>query len=295
MLNITSLTGLFCFIDDFCKMFAKENSHKCLPINKRQRKCGLSLSEIMTIEVAFHYSDYKNFKAYYRECVLQDWKKEFPKTPCYSRFVQMKPLMLLPLGILMQCMSGQETGLYYVDSSAQAVCHIKRERSHKVFKGIAQKSKTTTGWFFGFKLHIIINHIGEIMSFKITQARTDDRKPVMDLIKQFKGFLFGDKGYISADLFDRLKEKAVTLVTKTKKNMKKKILDPFCKFFLKQRGIIESAFNLLKNACMIEHTRHRSPVNAFTNIVAGLVAYQFRSRKPRVKMAGLPVKMGLLN
>jgi transposase len=61
------------------------------------------------------------------------------------------------------------------------------------------------GWFFGFKLHIIVNEIGELLAFKITKGNVDDRSPVKSLCKKIKGKLFGDKGYLSTKLFKELR------------------------------------------------------------------------------------------
>jgi hypothetical protein len=136
------------------------------------------------------------------------------------------------------------------------------------------------GWFFGFKLHLVINHLGEIMSFKITDAITDDRKPIPSLMKKLKGWLFADKGYIGQKFYEDLKKQGIEIFTKVKKNMKQKIITPLQKWFLKKRGIIETVFDQLKNVCQIEHTRHRSPTNAMVNVVAGLVMYQIKQKNP---------------
>ena len=89
---------------------------------------------------------------------------------------------------------GQCTGISFVDSTSLEVCNIKREKQHKVFKGIAQKSKSTMGWIFGFKLHLIINDKGEILSFCFSKANVDDRdQSVMNIMtKEVFGKLFGD-------------------------------------------------------------------------------------------------------
>ena len=152
----SSLIEIFCLIDDFCKLF---NQNTFLPDDKKRNKQSkMTLSEVMTILLLFHKSDYKTFKHFYLDFVLNYLKTYFPKTVGYSRFVQMIPSALMPLVIFFHGIQGRETERYFVDSTTIEVCHIKRERQHKVFKGIAVKSKSTKGWFFGFKLHLIINH-----------------------------------------------------------------------------------------------------------------------------------------
>jgi len=138
------------------------------------------------------------------------------------------------------------------------------------------------GWFYGFKLHLAINHQGEIVSFCVTRGNVDDRKAVPHLMKNLKGIACADKGYISKNLTASLAEQGITLVTKVRKNMKKKILSAFEKFLLSKRGIIETIIDQLKNWYHLEHSRHRSPVNFLVNIVSALAAYAWRPNKPRV-------------
>lgn len=125
------------------------------------------------------------------------------------------------------------------------------------------------GWFFGFKLHLVINHEGELVSFCITKGNMDDRKPVPKLMQGLSGLGVGDKGYIDKKLNEILAQQGLKLITKVRKNMKKKMLDAFEKFFLSQRSIVETVIEQLKFICQIDHTRHRSPVNFLVNLVSG--------------------------
>ena len=93
--------------------------------------------------------------------------------------------VIIPLCVFVQSLTGEKTGVYFIDATILKACHIKRERQHRVFDGIAKKAKSTMGWFFGFKLHLVINDKGEIMAFKITAGNVDDRKPVPDLMRMF--------------------------------------------------------------------------------------------------------------
>ncbi len=279
------LTDIFCQIDDFCNSFDSKYQHFFLnnPTKRRYKACSISLSELMTIVVLFHISGYRTFKDFYLICVCRDLKAYFPKALSYSRFVQIMDHSLMPLTVFLSGIKGKETGLYYVNSTSIEVCNIKREKRHKVFKGIATKGKSSMGWFFGFKLHLVINNLGEIMACNLTSANTDDRKPVPKLVKNLKGWLFGDKGYLGQEFFGKLKNQSMDIFTKVKKNMKKRILEPIQQFYLNKRGLIETVNGQLKNICQIEHTRHRKPENAFGNLVAGLVAYAFRPKKPSIR------------
>ena len=187
---------------------------------------------------------------------------------------------------LKTCCLGKCTGISYIDSTPLRSCHIKREKQHKVFKGIAQKGQCSLGWFYGFKLHIIINDRGEILDFIITPGNVNDRKPLndMDLHKRIFGKLYGDKGYISKDLFERLFVDGVHLITKIKKNMKNSLMLLQDKIALRKRALIETVNDELKNICQIEHTRHRSFENFTTNLLSGLIAYSFFDKKPSINL-----------
>ncbi len=116
----------------------------------------------------------------------------------------------------------------------------------------------------------------------------DDRKVVPKLMQGLNGLAAGDKGYIDKKLEEKLLTQGLKLVTKVKKNMKKKVLNAFEKFFLYQRSIVETVIDQLKSICHIEHSRHRSPINFLVNLVGGLAAYCLRPRKPTIKMNKLP-------
>ena len=184
-------------------------------------------------------------------------------------------------------MKKEKTGIYFIDSTILKICHIKREKQNKVFKGIARKSKSSMGWFFGFKLHFICNDKGEIMSFKLTHANVDDRKPAFDLVKGLVGKLIGDRGYMSKKLFAELYKNKLHLITKIRSNMKNKLMSTYDKFLLRKRAIIESINDQLKNICQIEHSRHRSVDNFLANIMAAISSYSLKSKKPSLNLANL--------
>lgn len=140
------------------------------------------------------------------------------------------------------------------------------------------------GWFFGFKLHMVINDKGELLAFKITQATTDDRKPVDALTKGLLGKLIADKGYISAELFHQLYQRGLQLITRIRKNMKNKLVPMMDKLLLRKRVIVETVIDQLKNISQIEHSRHRSPINCMVNILAGIAAYCVQPKKPSLNL-----------
>jgi hypothetical protein len=276
------ILALFFDIDEFCKLFEPIWSNHLLAENakKRNRQRSLSLSEVMTILILFHASGYRNLKQFYLEFVCTHLCAEFPKRVCYSRFVEFERDALIPLAAYLQTRRGRCTGISFVDSTKIAVCENLRIPAHKQFAELARRGFTSTGWFYGFKLHLVVSECGELLNWFITPGNTDDRRPVPILARKLWGKLFGDKGYVSNPLKLLLDEQGVVFITKAKKNMKQQQISATDKILLRKRAIIETVFDQLKNISQIEHTRHRSFWNFLVNIIAGLTAYCWREKKP---------------
>jgi len=164
------------------------------------------------------------------------------------------------------------------------VCHNRRIPSHKVFAHVAERGKSSVDWFYGFKLHLIVNDQGELLAFQLTAGNVDDRKPVAKLAKGLFGKLFGDRGYISQNLQQILSEQNLQLITKIRKNMKNRLLSAFDQIMLRKRALIETINDQLKNICQIEHTRHRSAANFLVNVIGGGIAYTFKEKLPSLNI-----------
>jgi len=252
---------------------------------RRNRQKSLSPSEIMTIVIYFHASGYRNFKAFYLNQVCPHLHPFFPKLLSYNRFVEIIPTVLLPLCSYLTSRLDEPTGISYIDSTKIAVCGNKRISRNKVFYNLGKIGKTTMGWFFGFKLHLITNENGGLIAVKITTGNVDDRAPVLKMADKIKGKLFGDKGYISKKLFEKLFSKGLQLITTVKKNMKNKLLPFVDKLLLRKRSIIETINDQLKNISQIEHTRHRSVSNFMVNLLCVdlfLILFKKRSLPSKV-------------
>ena len=243
---------------------------------------SLSLSEVLTIVIHFHQSNHKTFKQYYTNYVSAYLGSDFPGLVSYSRFVELMPAASVPLHVLLLSLLGAPTQANFVDSTKVVVCDNHRITRNKVFKGIATRGKSSMGWFYGFKLHLVVNERGEITSFMLTPGNVADNNAKLGakLCARMHGKLYGDRGYISADLFLTLWQQGVQLVTGIRKNMKNRLLPLWDKLMLRKRNLIETINDQLKNSNQIEHTRHRSPQNFLTNLLAGLVAYQLQPKKP---------------
>jgi hypothetical protein len=277
------LISIFCEMDDFCKEFSTHTrTHLLSGPSKGQRgpECALSTSEIMTILIMFQMVRFRDFKTFYSGFLNVYWQAYFPHLPSYNRFIELISRAIFPLTLFIQLKGGKRTGIYYIDSSCLPVCHLKRQRRHKTFEAIAQFGRTSIGWFFGLKLHMVTNDKGELMAFKLTKGNQHDGKAAESLLAPLQGLAFGDKGYIGKKLFDELLKKGLKLITRSRKNMKeKRVLNAYEKQLLNQRNLIETVIDHLKHHYQVWHTRHRSMLNALTHLVAALSAYAIEPLK----------------
>ncbi len=288
MINKDKITVIFVSIDDFCLDFDACLEKKLIgPEKRRHKPSKLSMSEVMTIQVAFHQSGYRNFKTFYLHYVCQHLRDLFPYTVSYNRMVELcSSSMLYLFAYLKSAGLGTCTGISFVDSTPIRVCHNKRIHQHKTFKGLAQRGQCSIGWFYGFKLHLLNNDRGQLIDVFITPGNTHDRKPlkIKSFISKLWGKLYGDKGYIGKELFSSLFSQGIHLVTKLKRNMKSTSLTPIMDAILiRKRAIAETIIDQLKNICQVEHSRHRSPINFFNNLFAALIAYNFQDKKPSLR------------
>jgi hypothetical protein len=285
------LVEIFYHVDEFCKIYneavqARSLVDQQVPVKISSSKPSMSLSEVMTICIYYHYSGYKNFKTYYKREILMGLSTAFRKLVSYNRFVEIMQTIVTPLTLFlkMYC-TANCTGTSFVDSFALKVCHNRRIHSHKVFAGMAARGKTSVDWFFGFKIHLVVNERGEIVQFAITPGNVSDNNADLleALMKELFGKVFGDKGYlVNEKLFRKLYEMGVQLITKIRKNMKNVLMLLEDKLLLRKRGTIESIGGILKVLFNMEHSRHRSQKNFFCCVLGALAAYCFRPHKPSI-------------
>ena len=288
ILNTTKLVEIFIECDDFLKGINEFLDAHALPDvhNVRKKRARqLSESEMMTIIIYYHFSGFKCFKWYYRHIVKKVFASYFPDAFSYSRFIQlMAELNLYLMFFMTACRLSVPTQGNYIDSKKLVVSHNRRIKDHKVHKEYARRGKSSTGWFFGFKLHLIINHLGEIVLFKLTPGNVADNNHNLleSIADKLQGFLFADKGYISK-IAASLKQKGLHLITRLRKNMKKvQKLTPEQKYYMRHRGLIETVFDILKHSLDIEHSRNRSTKNYFANVLGAIIAYTFLDKVPAI-------------
>ena len=281
-----SILELFCDVDDFCQWVSRWEDAKLYGLTgKRGPAPRLSMSEVMTILIHFHQSHYRNFKAYYVQHVREQLSSEFPGLVSYTRFVELIPSALPVMCLYLRVRFGQGTGVAFVDSTPLPVCHNQRIGRHRVFAEMATRGKSSLGWFYGFKLHLIVNDQGELLAVQLTPANTDDRKPVPQMAKSLWGKLVGDRGYLSQALFEQLFAQGLQLITPIRKNMQNRLVLLQDKLLIRKRFIIETIIDQLKNVSQIEHSRHRSTTNFLVNLIAGLIAYTWQPKKPSLHLS----------
>ena len=282
-----SILDLFCSVDAFWQRFEAQWEHELLRSGTRQRRRATRLhpAEILTILILFQQSGYRTFKGFYTQHVQVQLRQEFPRLLSYSRFVALMPRYLVPLAVYLHAHRGPCTGISFIDSTSLAVCHPARIQQHRVFRVDARRGKTSVGWFYGFKLHLVVNDRGELLAFCVTPGNTDDRQPVPRLVHRLFGRLFGDKGYVSQPLAEHLLVSlGVHLITRLRKNMRNRLLPLADQLLLRKRALIETIVDQLKNVCQIEHSRHRSPINFCVHLLAGLAAHCHLPKKPSLHL-----------
>ncbi len=278
------LVETFCEVDDFCQVFVPQWEAYLIRTGTAPRgpQPGLVVSEIITILLVLHSSRSKYLKSFYQGVMGDVLRQYFPGMPCYERFVTLQKSVFMPLMFFLLSRLGQKTGIYYIDSTALPVCHNRRISRHQTFAGLAARGKTSMGWFFGFKLHLVFNHLNEIVAVKLTPGNVHDGAPVEQLTQNLTGKLFGDKGYLGKKRAAALLKRGLVLMTKVRKNMKALPLTLTDKLLLNARNMAETIIGHIKAFSSLNLPKHRSPINAFLHILAALTAYQIDPIKPNL-------------
>ena len=280
---------IFYSVDEFCKQIEPQFKKKAIGKDgkkSRNRAFKMSDSEIITIFILFHLSGYRILKVFYTQMICKEWRQHFPVVLAYNRFVEHEQMVSIKLYLFLNnCCLGDCTGISIIDSTPIRVCHHKRSRRHKNFRGFATSGKGTMGGF-GFKLHLIINDRGEIVQWQLIPANTDDRTPLkkQKFTEKIFGKLVADKAYITQSLFEELFVDDIHLITRIRKNMKNSLMHLRDKILLRKRSLIETVNDELKNIVQIEHTRHRSIGGFAANLMAAIAAYSFLPKKPSLNI-----------
>lgn len=277
------LVMIFCFVDDFIEIVVgqlhyalKRPDGAAPPIKKH----NLSIAELVSLAIFRFFTGHRNWKDFYYH-IKTYHAKDFPDLPDYKNFVcamnALAPLALLLLAGFMYVFRKQTllSSPKFADGMKLEVCKIKREFSHRVCKGLASKSKSSMGWFYGFKLHIVCNELMQILNLKITMATVDERKALERMWNEIFGIIIADAGYVSKDLQEKAHRLGKQLLTGVRANMKK-LMTQAQHQLLKLRQYVETVFSVLKLRFGIETSLPRSPLGYFAHYIWCLTAYQLK-------------------
>ena len=215
-------------------------------------------------------------------------RSEFPALVSYTRFVELIPSALPAMCLYLRVRFGQRTGVAFIDSTPLSVCRNNRIGRHRVFAEVATRGKSSMGWFYSFKLHLIVNDQGEFLAVQLTPGNTDDRKPVPQMTKKLWGKLVGDRGHLSQVLFEQRFAQGLQLmaadrplpITPIRRTMQNRLVVLEKKLLTRKRFVIETIVDQLRNISQLEHTGHRSTSNRIVNLIAGLIACTWQAKQP---------------
>lgn len=268
--NPDRLLQTFCILDDLV-----------MNIFETQYTVGrhrtLSLSEAATICLIKAQYGIQPLKKLYN--LLTDrFSSEFT-LPSYKSFVESMnayaPELLRMIHILLQMKNKQSGIIKLIDSTAIPVCKNLRIPSHKVMKRLATRSKTTMGWFYGLRLHVVTNQDGSLLRLKFTTANVDDRK-MLDEFLEFltRSIIIADAGYLSPTLEKKAHTKRNILLTGVRKNMKK-LVTPLHIFFLNMRIKVEHLFSVVKERYGLITSLPRSEAGYLAHYIRTIFGYLF--------------------
>lgn len=267
---------LFVIVDELIKIL---NSRMLLGKKFVGRNAVFSDSEIIVLIILRWKTACTSWKSFYHE-VFPLYYPYFQKHTTYQNFIvsihRIMPLCLQIIPLLNFLALGKSKGLFYLDSCPIEVCHIKRASRNKVCKGFASRKKSSMGWFFGFKLHAVCNHLRQVVAIQITTASVDDRTPVLSLVKNLKGILWGDAGYIGEELRNTLAKCGIRLIAAPRNNMRK-MMSKIEHMLLKKRQKIEQVFSVLKTRFGLDCSLARSVDGVFCMLLSAVLWYQMKT------------------
>lgn len=276
--NYNLIISEFCITDDFTQTV----EIKKLVNVKRLRKHKLAISEIIYIARKFYTSGYQTFKDFYTKFVTVFWRQWFPNLPSYNRFNELMRRYVPAIETqFLQWLMGKlrtESSVAIVDSSKLQICHMLRKKRAKksLLKRSARIGKNLAGFYFGFKLHFLMDMHGQPLNFRVTAANVDDRRALRTMLDGFRGTVVGDKGYLSAQLSKDLAKSGIRLLTRVKSNAKQILpCTAHDRYLLQSRSFIETVFSKLKLGFNLEHSRHRSISGFMTHIFLCISSYYF--------------------
>lgn len=269
---ISNLEEIYCLIDNLTSLIDKK-----FQTSKVGRKRKLSRSELLTIAIIKQKLGIETNKQLYY-LITNYMKKEFSKLPSYQQFCSGLEsnfwYLSIMNSILSQLNKQKPSDFYIIDSTPLPLCSVGYRSRSRLGKGLASSGKNMNGWYYGFKLHLIINKNMDIVSFKFSSGSTSDISALdAKMVKGIAGYLIGDKGYLGLQKAKDLKKCNVILITKTRKNMKKAPIRKELLRMLSRRQIVETSFSILKDRLQIINKKARSITSFFSQALSAILTY----------------------
>ena len=273
-----NIVEVYCFVDNFVKMIESKSLK-----SPAGRKSMLTKTDYITLTIFKQEYGLKTTKQLY-EFVQEYMQKDFSPLPSYQQFnegIKSTFSYFVMIAWLLTRLTRKKDAKYHiVDSSPLPVCNNQYRFQAKLFKGLARSGKNMNGWYWGFKLHLIINHDMEIESIKISDGSTSDIDALEgDFIDGIRGWLVGDKGYIGQKKAQELAAQGIKLITRTRKNMRKVPALPIHNYLLSKRQAVESTFSYLKYRLSVLSSYARSVEGFFVNVFSAIVTYSLNLKK----------------
>ena len=275
------LYHLFDKIDDIVKNMTTSFKKRFLPNFKSKggRPSGLCLASIITFGIFRFFIGIKDIK-HYHNYLLSHFSKDLGRIPNYPNFNRLINRSLPWVIVLIQWLLHYQrkhspTDLHFIDATSLKVCTNKRIFGHKVCAGFAQRGKSSMGYFFGFKLHMVCDAFGRLVSLMVTPGNIDDRKYVVQLLKDLKGIVVADAGYLSKKLMLQLFEQGILFLSGVRKNMNK-LMTTTQHHLLKLRQRAEGVFSVMKHRFNLEASIARSVSGYFSRALFACLAYIFQ-------------------
>lgn len=272
----TVLVTLYVMIDDLLKAFQTRFGRRLrLPGKSPRGRKTLSLAEWITLGLFRYALKMDDVKVYHRH-ILSHYSQDFKSLPNYQNFnAQLNratPYVIFLLQWLCHLQRKAAVLPYLIDSTALPVCENTRIASHKVCEGFAGRGKTTTGWFYGFKLQTVCDSLARLISVLIVPGNTDDRKFIFKLFQDLKGLAIGDAGFVSRPIMQKLSNQGLLFITDVKKNMKR-LMSPMQHWLLKQRQRIEISYSVLTYRLQQATSVARSVLGYFSRWLYACLSY----------------------
>jgi transposase len=206
------MTEIYCFIDDFLKTHPPCASWRRSP-NSEPVFTDAEVLTVAVLQSSFGCATLK--KAYL--LVRENWRGAFPRLVSYKQWVARLHALAEVVGRLLRAVAldlAEADNFYLLDSKPLPVCHpIRHGRVRLLREDGAYFGKSTKGWFFGFKLHLLIAERGHILAAVLTPGNWGDREPALALCLATEGgAALADMGYAGADFAGNLNEETEVLL-----------------------------------------------------------------------------------